>query len=93
MGILILLLRLALINKHKEIEFHCIYDFLGCFLTLILLPIFNVVNDSRIFFFGYSDFDKIISILLPIPTGFFISFLIVGLIIKTLNLIKDGFEK
>ena len=62
-------------------------------ITIILLPIFNVVNDSRIFFFGYSDFDKIISILLPIPTGFFISFLIVGLIIKTLNLIKDGFEK
>ena len=62
-------------------------------ITIILLPIFNVVNDSRIFFFGYSDFDKIISILLPIPTGLFISFLIVGLIIKTLNLIKDGFEK
>ena len=62
-------------------------------ITIILLPIFNVVNDSRIFFFGYSDFDTIISILLPIPTGFFISFLIVGLIIKTLNLIKDGFEK
>lgn len=62
-------------------------------ITIILLPIFNVVNDSRIFFFGYSDFDKIISILLPIPTGFFISFLIVALIIKTLNLIKDGFEK
>ena len=62
-------------------------------ITIILLPIFNVVNDSRIFFFGYSDFDKIISILLPIPTGFFITFLIVGLIIKILNLIKDGFEK
>lgn len=29
------------INKHKEIEFHCIYDFLGCFLTLILLKFFN----------------------------------------------------
>ena len=61
--------------------------------TIILLPIFNVVNDSRIFFFGYSDFDKIISILLPIPIGFFISFLIVGLIIKILNLIKDRFVK
>ena len=85
-----------LFNKYCDfigIENEGLKRILLLLISIVLLPTFNVLDDSRIFFFGYGDFDKIISILLTIPTGIFISFLIVGFIIKTLNWIKDGFKK